>query len=199
MTATNAATTLLSLLALLFSAYSLYESTLKAPQLEIFVAPRIDYTDPDRPEAVREVFVLPVTIANDGARSATVQSITLEVTNPRTKETKAFYPARLGSWGEVPVKPFAPVVLAGKASYSQAVQFEPRLGERVARILDQEAGSYVLKLTLDLAGVGQAGSRGHAPLQFEMQIGELDYRAFQGIGTMAMWSPDYRPPATPRR
>src|SRR4030081_3015979 len=65
---TNIIPTLMSLVALMFSGYSLYESALRAPQLSIFVAPRIDYTDPDRPEAVREVFILPLTIANDGAQ-----------------------------------------------------------------------------------------------------------------------------------
>ena len=65
---TNVLPTLMSAVALLFSAFSLYETVLRAPQLAIFVAPRIDYTDPDWPEAVREVFVMPITLANDGAR-----------------------------------------------------------------------------------------------------------------------------------
>ena len=60
---TNILATLLSAVALLFSAYSLYESALRAPQLSIYVAPRIDYTDPDRPEAPREVFIMPLTIS----------------------------------------------------------------------------------------------------------------------------------------
>lgn len=186
--------TMMSGLALLFSGYSLYESALRGAQLSIYVAPRIDYTDPDRPEQVREVFVMPVTIANDGARSATVLSINLDVINPRTKQSKTFYAARLGSWGETPLKPFAPAVLAGKAIYSQALQFEPRVGETVARILDLEAGSYVFKLTLDTAAAGLGGAG--APLQFEMQTGQMDYRMFNGNGTMAMWAPNYRPPAS---
>ena len=105
----DAVTTFMSTVALLVSAYSFYESSLKGADLSIFVAPRIDYTDPDRPEAVREVFILPVTIANEGARAATVMSVNLEVVNPRTKQSKTFYAARLGSWGETPLKPFAPV------------------------------------------------------------------------------------------
>ena len=194
---TNVLPTLMSAVALLFSAFSLYETVLRAPQLAIFVAPRIDYTDPDRPEAVREVFVMPITLANDGARSATVQAINLEVINPRTKQSKVFYAARLGSWGEAPLRPFAPVVLAGRATYSHALQFEPRVGEAVLRILELEPGNYVFKLTLDVAAAGRGGgpaSGGLAPLQFEMQTGQLDYRFFQGTGTMAMWAPDYRPP-----
>jgi hypothetical protein len=183
----------------LFSAYSLYESVLRAPQLAMFVAPRIDYTDPDRPEAVREVFIMPVTVANDGARPATVLAINLEVVNLKTKQSKLFYAARLGSWGEAPLRPFAPVVLAGRATYSQALQFEPRAGEAVARILEAEPGSYTFRLTLDVAAAGQGGAPAHsggAMLQFEMQTGQIDYRFFQGTGTMAMWAPDYRPPTS---
>ncbi len=190
---TNALTSLMSAFAVLFSAYSLWESVLRAPDLALFVSPRIEYTDPDRPEAVREVFILPMTIANDGARTANIQSINLEVTNPRTKQSKFFYAARLGTWAETPIKPFAPVVLSGKGTYSHALQFEPRPGEAVARILDQEGGTYLFKLTLDLAGTEQDRS-GLATLQFEMKSDALDYRYFQGAGTMMMWAPDHRSP-----
>ncbi len=185
--------TFVSSVALLVSGFSLYESSLKSADLAVFVAPRIEYVDPDRPEAVREVFILPVTLANEGARSATVMSVNLEVTNPRTKQSKMFYAARLGSWGEAPLRQFAPAVLPGKASYTQALQFEPRVGEAVMRILDIEPGSYSFKLTLDLAG---AGAHGGQSLQFEMQTGQMDYRMFNGNGTMGMWSPNYRPAST---
>ena len=195
---TNIMPTLMSVVALMFSGYSLYESALRAPQLSIFVAPRIDYTDPDRPEAVREVFILPLTIANDGARPAVVLGLNLEVVNPRTKEKKTFFAARLGTWGERPLHPFAPVVLAGRATFSNAVQFEPRNGETVPRILDQEAGKYAFKLSLETAAARQVAGLTAAvtPLQFEMQIADLDYRYFQGSGTMEMWAPDYRAPVS---
>jgi hypothetical protein len=195
---TNIMPTLMSVVALMFSGYSLYESALRAPQLSIFVAPRIDYTDPDRPEAVREVFILPLTIANDGARPAVVLALNLEVVNPRTKEKKTFFAARLGTWGERPLHPFAPVVLAGRATFSNAVQFEPRNGETVPRILDQEAGKYAFKLSLETAAARQVAGLTAAvtPLQFEMQIADLDYRYFQGSGTMEMWAPDYRAPVS---
>jgi hypothetical protein len=196
---TNIMPMLMSLVALMFSGYSLYESALRAPQLSLFVAPRIDYTDPDRPEAVREVFILPLTIANDGARPATLLALNLEVLNPRSKQSKMFYAARLGTWGERPLHPFAPVVLAGRATFSNAVQFEPRNGETVPRILDQDAGKYAFKLTVETAAARQiAGLRAGAvaPLQFEMQAADLDYRYFQGTGTMELWAPDYQAPVS---
>jgi hypothetical protein len=195
---TNIMPTLMSLVALMFSGYSLYESALRAPQLSLFVAPRIDYTDPDRPEAVREVFIVPLTIANDGARPATVLAINLEVVDPRSRKKKMFYGARLGTWGDTPVRPFAPIALAGRATFSNAVQFEPRNGETVPRILDSGAGTYAFKLTVETAAVRQvAGLTAPVkPLQFEMQIEELDYRYFNGNGTMEMWAPDYQAPVS---
>ena len=182
------ASTFVSLTALGFSGYTLYESALKTSSLAVFVAPRIDYTDPDRPEAVREVFILPLTIANDGARTGTVLSMTLTVANPRSRAVKTFYAARLGTWGETPLKPFTPVVLPGRATFSQTVQFEPRNGETVPRILDADGGTYELSLTLE-----DASASGRAPvLKFERRIGQLDYRYFNGNGTMEMWAGDYQ-------
>lgn len=190
---------LLSAFALLFSGYSFYESVMRAPELEIYVPPRIAYTDPDRPESPFEVFVVPLTLANDGARSGTVLSIDLEVTNPRTRKTKKFYSARVGAWGDERGQAFAPISLSGKASVSQDVQFYPRADETIERILDFEAGSYQLRLTLNATKTGRGYGPFAAkvkPLQFEMQIGKLDYRNFAGSGTLPMWSKDYKPATT---
>ncbi len=191
--------TLLSVIALAVSAYGLYESSLASPQLAIYVAPRADYTDPDRPESPLEVFILPVTLANHGARTSAVHAINLEVSNPRTKQVKRFYAGRLGAWGETPVQPFTPVSLSGKGAYSAALQFFPRNGETVPRILDLEAGSYDLRLTLDTSSAGSAlGTTSDVAVAFRMQIGQLDYRNFNGKGTMEMWAPDYRSAASRR-
>lgn len=199
----NLIATVISAVALLFSAYSVYESVLRSPKLAIYVPPRIDYTDPDSPDSPFEVFIMPITLANDGARSGTVLSVDLEVMNQRTNEVKSFYAARRGAWMEQPVKPFAPVSLAGRASFSDALQFFPRNDEKVARILDLEPGTYTFKLTLQTAQpekdglsalIGDGGAV--APLEFQMQIGQMDYRNFQGNGTMAMWSPDYKSAST---
>jgi hypothetical protein len=197
---TNIMPTLMSLVALMFSAYSLYESVLRAPQLSLFVAPRIDYTDPDRPENVREVFIVPLTIANNGARATTVLALNLEVVDARSQKKKMFYGARLGTWGETPLRPFAPIVLAGRATFSNAVQFEPRNGETVPRILDSGAGNYSFKLSVETTAARRVVGLGEVkPLQFEMQIEELDYRYFNGHGTMEMWAPDYQAPASDTR
>jgi hypothetical protein len=187
--------TLISAFALLFSGYTFYESVLRAPELAVYVPPRIDYTDPDRPDSPFEVFIIPVTLANDGARTGTVLSLDLEVTNKRTGQTKMFHSAQLGSWGEQPTRPFAPVSLTGRASFSNAVQFFPRVDEDVARILDLEPGSYRFTMSLQTAAAGGAAFLPASkvnPLVFERQIGQLDYRNFNNFGTMAMWADDYR-------
>lgn len=187
------ASTFASLTALGVSGFGLYESSLRAPRLMVYVAPRADYTDPDRPEAVREVIVLPITIANDGARTAAVLAMKLAVTSPVTKSVKTFYAARFGSWGETPLRPFAPVVLAGRASFTQTVQFEPLAGETVARIIDGDGGTYALALTIDEVAAGETRKPDPPPaLTFSLKIGRLDYRYFNGNGTMEMWAPDYQ-------
>ena len=122
--------TIVSAFALIFSGFSFYESVLKSPRLSVYVPPQIAYTDPDRPDSPFEVFILPVTLANDGARTGTVLAIELKVTNPRTSQSKRFYASHFGPWSSSPPRPFAPISLAGKAAFSEAIQFYPRVGEK---------------------------------------------------------------------
>lgn len=192
--------TIISAFALLFSGYSFYESVLRAPSIALYVPPQIEYTDPTKPDDPFEVFIIPLTVANDGAQTGTVLSVDLKVTNPRTKQSKLFYAAQTGPWGDESRTAFAPVSLAGKASHSAMFQFYPRNSEAVARILDFEAGSYVLELTLNTAA-----PKGDTllnlptnvkPLTFTMEIDQLDYRNFNGTGTMPMRTTDYKPAAS---
>lgn len=187
--------TAISGLALLFSGYSLYETVLRAPDLAIHVPPRIDYSDPDGQTRPFEVFVIPLTVTNSGARSATLLSIDLKVTNPETGESKTFYAANTGTWGNEPREAFAPVSLPGRGSFSKSIQFFPRQGEEIARITQQEAGSYQFELNVNVAAPkGPAILTSEIqPLRFEMQSASLDYRLFSHTSTMAMWAADYAP------
>lgn len=196
----NAAATIVSLFALIFSGYSFYESVLRAPALAVYAPPQIAYTDPNKPSDPFEVFIIPLTIANDGARSGTVLSIDLVVKNLQSGLTKTFYAAQVGTWGEQPEKAFAPVALSGKASYSKAIQFFPRDSETIARILDFEAGKYQFTVMLNVAvprgdTLFQLAPKVR-PLRFEMQINTLDYRNFNRFGTMPMWASNYKPSAS---
>ncbi len=187
--------TIISAFALLFSGFSFYETVLKSADFSIYVAPRIAYTDPNSPEHPLEVFILPLTLANDGARTGTVLSIDLFVTNPRTGKTKKFYAASLGSWGTETRTPFMPVALLGKTTYSKAVQFIPRMDEKINRILDYDPGDYQFEIRLNTAATSTLlpffTSR-IQPLRFPMQAGKTDYRRFSRTGTMPLWSQNYR-------
>lgn len=192
--------TVISALALIFSGYSFYETVWRAPDLAIYVPAQIQYSDPSR--GPFEVFVIPLTIANDGARTGTILAIDLEVRNLKTNEVKRFYASDFGPWRQTPRTVFSPISLVGRQSKSVTVQFVPRRGEAVQRILNQEGGDYAFKLTLRTAEASLgavldklpgARSTSAAPLEFKMRSAALDYRFFNGPGTMEMWSPDYRP------
>ena len=202
----GAGPTLISAFALIFSGFSFYESVVKAPNISLFVPPQIAYVDPDRPDSPLEVFIIPLTLANNGARSGTVLSIDLSVTNKRTSQTKHFYSAQIGQWTtktraqSAPLtptgEPYAPVALAGRAAYSGAIQFFPRDGETVPRILDLEPGDYSFEITINLAAVAQPRwfpSSEPQPLRFDMKAGRMDYRNFLAGATLPLWSPGHRP------
>ncbi len=188
--------TIISALALLFSGYSFYEAVLRAPELAIYVPPRIAYTDPDPPDSPFEVFIIPVTLANDGARTGTVLSLDLTVKNTKNGDTKKFYSAQTGSWGVEPVKAYAPVSLPGRISNSQAVQFFPVADETLPRITNQEGGIYEFEIRLNTAskdiGVPFLNLR-TTPLIFTMQMGKMDYRLFTRTGTIELWSKGNKP------
>ena len=188
--------TIISALALLFSGYSFYEAVLRAPELATYVPPRIAYTDPDRPDSPFEVFIIPVTLANDGARTGTVLSLDLTVKNTKTGDTKKFYSAQTGPWGVDPVKAYAPVSLPGRVSSSQAVQFFPVADEKLPRITNQEGGTYEFEITLNTAtkdiGIPFLDLRSK-PLNFTMQMGRMDYRIFSRTGTIELWSKGNKP------
>ncbi|MGI9379063.1 MAG: hypothetical protein ACR2OW_05370 [Methyloligellaceae bacterium] len=194
----NLFATLISAFALLFSGYSFYESVVRAPQMEIFVPPKINYTDPDRPDNPFEVFIVPLTLANDGARTGTVLSIVLEVKNSKSGARKKFIASKLGTWGNESGEAFAPIVLPGKGSVSESIQFFPQVGENVPRILDLEPGSYDFRIILDVASAGSDSLFAPKlnPLSFSMQAGQMDYRRFTGSGTMEMWSANYQSATT---
>ncbi len=155
------ATILVSGLALAFSAVSLYETVLRQPELSVYVPPVIHYTR----ERGGEVFAVPVTIANHGARDGVVLSLELEATsNTRTKpkvlysaysvESEYFERARLqrsATGGlvltkERPKTPFAPLSIAGRANYSGTILFFSKNEESPFLI----SGPSELKLTLRL-------------------------------------------------
>jgi hypothetical protein len=191
-------TAIVSAIALLFSAYSLWDSSLKAPDLKVFVPPLIQYASPYN-NTNFEVFAIPVTIINDGGRSGTILSIDLEATNVKTGMTKRFYSADLGRWTMERTRTgayqaFAPISLAGKASRTETVLFYPKTDkEKPDQLVDTEPGQYRFKLILDEAEIDDFGPldrvwpRSPASVRFQMELRHYDARAFNA-GTLPLHS-----------
>lgn len=188
-----------SAVALVFSAFSLYESTFKQADLRLFVSPVIEYSHPGR--GPFEVFQVPITIANRGARAATVLAVDLDVENPATGERKRFYGASIGKWrdanqGTTPL--FTPIAVAGNAAFSGEILFYTRRGEELNRVTSQEGGTYRLRISArttassPLAIVGQDEENGLIWTSVEMEMVELDYRAFNNGGTLALYDTAFK-------
>ena len=84
--------TILSAVALGFSGLSYYDSSLKTADLTVYVPPMIHYGR----YGEADVFNIPITIANEGARNATVLTMELDVQNLKPnaeKKTAKFHGA----------------------------------------------------------------------------------------------------------
>lgn len=190
-------TAIVSATALLLSGYSLWDSSLKQPDLKVFVPPIIQYASPYS-NTNFEVLAVPVTLINEGGRTGTILSIELEATSVKTGESKRFYAADFGRWSMERTRsgayqPFAPIALAGKVSRTETVLFYPRSEAEKPAQLVTEPGRFRFKLTLDEAEVSDFGIfyrffRGAPPsASFEMELRHYDARAFQN-GTLALHS-----------
>lgn len=186
--------------ALLFSAFSLWETSLKGAELQLFVPPVIYYAAPYQ-NSNFEMISIPVTIINEGAQTGTALSFDLEITDPRTKQTKRFYSAEFGVWSMERTQAraytgFAPISLQGHSSRAESILFYTRGAEEKPEQLIREPGPYQFKLTVVDAEGGSrgwfAGWWGNSPISitFERVLPFYDARAFQS-GTIFMHSPDW--------
>jgi hypothetical protein len=191
-----------SSVALAFSAYSLWETSLRAPDLRIFVPSVIHYSSPYQ-NSNFEMVSIPVTLSNEGARTGTVLAIDLDVTDPRTNETKRFYAADIGRWSMERTRSgayqhFAPFALAGRSSRTETILFYPKGEAEKPQQLVKEAATYQFKLRLDVAEVDDFGffdklwKRGEPQVQFERTLRFWDARAFQN-GTIPLDAKDWKP------
>src|SRR5262245_8398580 len=130
-------TAVMSAIALVFSAYSLWETSLKQADLTAYVTGAVIYTtDPfgsaDVQEAGgHEVLAVPVTIGNGGAREAAVLSLRLDAKNTTTGKAARFeavymadaaYFATIDK-GKRPKTPFAALLVTGRTAWSGTVLF----------------------------------------------------------------------------
>jgi len=197
----GAITAVASAFALLFSAYSLYETSVRRPDLRAFVPPVIAYAQPYTSSF--EVFEIPVTVMNLGARAGTVLSMDLEVENPRTKAVRKYYSSDFGRWtmenarSGSAFKSYAPISVPGKASWSDSVLFFSRDDQMDQVIADQKGGKYKFKLIQNVAFPEDLGVFDHLwmtkpePLTFEMEMPEIDHRVFN-VGALQLHAPHWR-------
>jgi len=139
--------TILSAFALVLSAYSLYESSFKTAELEVYIPPVIQYGRDGGGST--EVFVIPVTVTNSGARTGTIVSMELTAENLKTKQTKQFYAAFLGEHKvdqNAPNRSYAPLSIPGRGTFTDTVRFYP-VGNPFPKITD-DAGDYRFTLNL---------------------------------------------------
>ena len=139
--------TILSAFALVLSAFSLYEASFKTAELEIFIPPVIQYGRDGGGDT--ELFVVPITVTNSGARTGTVLSMELSVEDLKSKRVKRYYSAFLGEHQidpDAPNRSFAPLSIAGKGTFSDTVRFYP-VGNPLPK-LAEEAGDYRFTLSL---------------------------------------------------
>ena len=182
--------------AIVVSAYSLYQTALKRAAIKVFVSPVIRYASPYQ-NSNFEAFTVPVTLTNEGARSGIIVSMDLQVRAPERDVIKRFYSADIGQWSieknrTGDFRPFAPIVLAGRTSHTEAIIFHARRDEPVMQIVDKE-GPYQFMLTMQTTleeGFGFLNRLRHKPpkpLLFDMVLPALDHRAFtSGSGTLPL-------------
>lgn len=193
--------TLLSGVAVLFSGYSLWETSLKSPDLSIYVPRVISYAAPYT-NTNFEVISIPVTLSNEGAQTGTVMHMDLTITDPRTNQTKHFYAAELGVWSMERTRTrsyegFAPLSLAGRSSLTQSVLFYTRGEEEKPEQIIREVGPYKFTLTITqaepkggLEGLLSASSKEPVSVTFERELPFYDARAFEN-GTISMHAKDW--------
>lgn len=112
-------TTLVSIIALVFSGYSFYETVLKEASLRLYQPPLIHMFR----QGFRDVLAIPITVSNDGARRGTILSFDLEVRHLKTGKTVKFQNLHFGASPKDDVKLFNPITVAGRSSYSGVVLF----------------------------------------------------------------------------
>lgn len=190
--------TAMSAVALGFSGLSYYESSLASAELTVYVPPMVHYA---RDGA--DVFNVPITISNDGARAGTVLSMSLNVENldpAAERKSVLFRSAFLGDYprdDKTPLRSFAPISVPGHGSVTETVRFY-NMGEMLPMLVIDK-GDFRFTLTLNTAKTSGGFIDGvlHTdpkPLTFDLT---LPYFAVQSVsfqnGTIGMFNKAWTP------
>ncbi len=190
--------TVLSAIALFFSGLSYYESSMKSADLAVYVPPMIHYARDGG-----DVFNVPLTIANDGARTGTVLAMVLDVENLQPgaeRKTARFHSTFLGDYPrdeKTPLRSFAPLSIAGHGTVTETVRFY-NMGEQLPMVVDDKGDfRFTLTLTTAQSGGGLLDSLLRTepkPLTFNLNLPYLavQHLAFRN-GTISMFNKDWKP------
>jgi len=162
--------TLASVVALVFSGFSFYETVLKQAKLRFYHPPLIYLYRQD----YRDVFAIPLTISNDGAQRGTILSFDLEITNLKTKDTKSFQNLHFGSSPKAQRRLFMPITVPGRSSFSDVVLFHAlKTGSFVESTGGVELPLRItLKMNVDASGEWFA-PKPPAPVTFDMTASSI--------------------------
>ena len=199
--------TVISVCAFAFSSVSYYESAMKYAELSVFIPPVIHYGRDGGGDV--ELFAIPITITNEGARTGTILSMDLEVErlgeiDKDAPRTKRYYSAYLGEHPRNPDainRAFAPASIAGRQTYVETIRFYAA-GNPLPKLV-QDAGDYRFTLKLNLAEPAEPGvwdriwSARVRPVGFTLT---LPWISEQQLGNrrlaIAMHAKDYKPIAS---
>ena len=167
-------------IALIFSGFSLWNTSLQQSDLRVFVPPVVFYAGHQQNTSL-EAIKIPVTVVNDGAQTGTVLSFNLAVTDLKSGRTKNFYSANILP-GEGNPLPFAPMVLDGHSSRSAILLFYTRGAAETVEQVIAGPGQYRFTLSLDEAKTNEQGlmslfdSGKGTVLVFERELPAFDAR-----------------------
>ncbi len=196
----NIVSIIISVLAFIGSAFSFYMTVLRGAKVKGYVSPVVQFQSFQQiGGGFTEYFNVPLTVMNGGAKSAIIQSITLEVMNPHLKQSRFYYPLASGSFMDSANGrdvPFTPVAVSGRESKSIQLIFDRKPGqedspEQIAqdiRHVDVEGGTFGFRLYLHVITGGKVKTQ---TLTFNMHIERLDYRRFGSGGSMPMYDVNF--------
>lgn len=141
---------IISVIALLFSAVSLYETLIRQPHLVVTTASTWLYARGE--ETVAEELSIPLTVTNSGAREATVLSI--ELTLEKGAQRKVFQSVFLAGGGQDGRILLPPMAIGGRSSFSGILIFTP--ADSGAPLVDT-AGDYTARLRIQATFVRSYG------------------------------------------
>jgi hypothetical protein len=148
----------ISVISFILSTFTLYQTRIKAPDIDFFVAPYIKHVVDN--QSLNEAFFIPITLTNRGAKPGSVLSFELTITHAPSGEQQVYFgqyfaqpnnPAGIGDF-------FTPITLYGQSSVSHTVCFYPP-GQRAGTFFSR-TGEYTFQIVPRLANVHNERSLG---------------------------------------